>query len=61
MKELIDLCHEVGFDACVSSVVPLVQGLCSDAELPLRIAVVKIMGDLAGFLIQSDPERGDGY
>mmetsp|Transcript_47858 Transcript_47858/g.86330 ORF Transcript_47858/g.86330 Transcript_47858/m.86330 type:complete len:899 (-) Transcript_47858:43-2739(-) len=58
VNELVDTAHDIGFDATVSQLLPLVQRLASDPEVLVRQSLVAHFGDLAGFLIQSDPENG---
>lgn len=47
-----------GYEATVEYLLPLVKQLADDAEVLVRQSLVRHFGDLAGFLIQSDPERG---
>ncbi|CAE8584682.1 unnamed protein product, partial [Polarella glacialis] len=58
VNELVDTAHEIGYDATVTHLLPLVQKLASDPEVLVRQSLVGNFGDLAGFLIQSDPEKG---
>lgn len=58
VKELVDCAHEIGYEATVSFLLPLVRHLANDPEVLVRQSLVGQFGDLAGFLIQSDPEKG---
>lgn len=58
VKELVDSAHEVGYEDTVKNLLPLVRQLASDPEVLVRHSLVGQFGDLAGFLIQSNPERG---
>lgn len=58
VNELVDCAHEIGYDATVVHLLPLVSKLASDPEVLVRQSLVGHFGDLAGFLIQSDPEKG---
>eukprot|EP00931_Biecheleriopsis_adriatica_P087930 TRINITY_DN62332_c0_g1_i1.p1 TRINITY_DN62332_c0_g1~~TRINITY_DN62332_c0_g1_i1.p1 ORF type:complete len:941 (+),score=215.22 TRINITY_DN62332_c0_g1_i1:121-2823(+) len=61
VNELVDCAHEIGYDATITHLLPLVQKLASDPEVLVRQSLVSHIGDLAGFLIQSDPELGAGF
>lgn len=58
VHELVDCAHEIGYETTVEFLLPLVRQLASDPEVLVRQTLVGHFGDLAGFLIQSDPERG---
>mmetsp|Transcript_103591 Transcript_103591/g.195040 ORF Transcript_103591/g.195040 Transcript_103591/m.195040 type:complete len:994 (+) Transcript_103591:151-3132(+) len=58
VHELVDCAHEIGYETTVAFLLPLVRQLASDPEVLVRQTLVGHFGDLAGFLIQSDPERG---
>eukprot|EP00916_Digyalum_oweni_P004731 GHVL01008373.1.p1 GENE.GHVL01008373.1~~GHVL01008373.1.p1 ORF type:complete len:1305 (+),score=204.68 GHVL01008373.1:115-4029(+) len=58
LREFIDCAHEVGFNKCVSSLIPIFAKLAKDQESEVRLNVTKLFGDVAGFLIQSEPEYG---
>lgn len=58
VQELVETAHDIGYDATVHYLLPLVQSLSSDPEVLVRQSLMQHFGDLAGFLIQSDPEKG---
>lgn len=58
VQELVECAHDVGYDATVHYLLPLVQNMASDPEVLVRQSLMQHFGDLAGFLIQSDPEKG---
>lgn len=58
VHELVDGAHEIGYDYTVARLLPLVKQLATDQEVLVRQTLVGHFGDLAGFLIQSNPERG---
>lgn len=58
VNELVDTAHEIGYESTVTSLLPLVSKLAADPEVLVRQSLVNHFGDLAGFLIQSDPEQG---
>lgn len=58
VHELVDCAHEIGYETTVAFLLPLVRQLATDHEVLVRQTLVGHFGDLAGFLIQSDPERG---
>lgn len=58
VSELVDCAHDIGYEATVAYLLPMVRKLASDPEVLVRQSLVSHFGDLAGFLIQSDPEKG---
>eukprot|EP00930_Biecheleria_cincta_P057370 TRINITY_DN43320_c0_g1_i1.p1 TRINITY_DN43320_c0_g1~~TRINITY_DN43320_c0_g1_i1.p1 ORF type:complete len:893 (-),score=212.10 TRINITY_DN43320_c0_g1_i1:51-2729(-) len=58
VSELVDCAHDIGYEATVVHLLPMVRKLASDPEVLVRQSLVGHFGDLAGFLIQSDPEKG---
>lgn len=58
VNELVETVHEIGYDATVKYLLPMVKKLAGDAEILVRQSLVAHFGDLAGFLTQSDPESG---
>lgn len=58
VHELVECAHDVGYDATVQYLLPIVQNLASDPEVLVRQSLMKHFCGLAGFLIQSDPEKG---
>eukprot|EP00928_Gymnodinium_smaydae_P020182 TRINITY_DN17804_c0_g1_i1.p1 TRINITY_DN17804_c0_g1~~TRINITY_DN17804_c0_g1_i1.p1 ORF type:complete len:1193 (-),score=320.17 TRINITY_DN17804_c0_g1_i1:168-3746(-) len=58
VNELVDTAHDIGYEKTVAHLLPIVHKLASDPEVQVRQSLVGHFGDLAGFLIQSDPERG---
>jgi len=58
VSDLVDCAHDIGYEATVVHLLPMVRKLASDPEVLVRQSLVSHFGDLAGFLIQSDPEKG---
>mmetsp|Transcript_114567 Transcript_114567/g.227986 ORF Transcript_114567/g.227986 Transcript_114567/m.227986 type:complete len:897 (-) Transcript_114567:181-2871(-) len=58
VNELVDAAHDVGYEATVAHLLPIVRKLASDGEVLVRQSLVGHFGDLAGFLIQANPDRG---
>jgi len=58
VNELVDSAHDIGYEATVAHLLPIVRKLASDGEVLVRQSLVGHFGDLAGFLIQADPDRG---
>ncbi|CAJ1386397.1 unnamed protein product, partial [Effrenium voratum] len=58
VHELVECAHDIGYDATVAYLLPLVQNLVTDPEVLVRQSLMERFGDLAGFLIQADPEKG---
>mmetsp|Transcript_3894 Transcript_3894/g.8488 ORF Transcript_3894/g.8488 Transcript_3894/m.8488 type:complete len:1209 (-) Transcript_3894:136-3762(-) len=58
VHELVECAHEVGYEDTATYLLPLVRTLADDSEVLVRQMLVGQFGDLAGFLIQADPDQG---
>ena len=48
MQELVESAHDIGYDATVYYLLPMVQNLASDPEVLVRQSLMQHFGDLAG-------------
>ncbi|KAL5368382.1 phosphoprotein phosphatase 2A 65K regulatory chain-like protein [Cryptosporidium parvum] len=58
IREFIDICHDVGYSKATSTLLPILGRLIKDNDEDVRRGVLSILGDLVGFLVQSDLEKG---
>ncbi|KAF4662244.1 hypothetical protein FOZ61_002629 [Perkinsus olseni] len=59
IKQLPETCYSVGYEEAAEYIVPLVlQRLPGDPDPSIRQALLDTLGELAAFLILSDPEEG---
>ncbi|OII73418.1 HEAT repeat-containing protein [Cryptosporidium ubiquitum] len=58
IREFIDICHDVGYSKATSTLLPILGKLIRDNDEDVRRGVLSILGDLVGFLVQSDLEQG---
>ena len=48
VQELVESAHDIGYDATVHYLLPMVQNLASDPEVLVRQSLMQHFGDLAG-------------
>ncbi|KAH8582320.1 phosphatase 2A 65K regulatory chain-like with HEAT repeats [Cryptosporidium sp. chipmunk genotype I] len=58
IREFIDICHDVGYSKATSTLLPILGRLIRDNDEDVRRGVLSILGDLVGFLVQSDLDKG---
>ncbi|KAJ1605957.1 phosphoprotein phosphatase 2A 65K regulatory chain-like protein [Cryptosporidium canis] len=58
IREFIDICHDVGYGKATSTLIPILKRLARDSDEDVRRGALSILGDLVGFLVQSDLEEG---
>lgn len=58
IREFIDICHDVGYEKATNTLIPILRRLIRDSDDDVRRGALSIMGDLVGFLVQSDLDEG---
>ncbi|KAL7066479.1 HEAT repeat family protein [Cryptosporidium serpentis] len=58
IREFIDICHSIGYNKATATLLQITNRLIQDTEESVKTGILNILGDLAGFLIQSDPDEG---